>query len=261
MANFLSTDGISHHLSEIIKNPSGGRLLLISPYLKFSRRIREQLEYQDMLKRDIRVVYGKSELSPEESEWLSSTKIRTSFREPLHAKCYMNDSHALITSMNLYEFSQRNNDEMGILVSIEDDSELYQSIKEEAERILRLSEEVELRVKRVEDGVDAPPWGDNIFAPSVDYPVQSEPQRAPTSPPQHTTLPELGFCLRCRTEIPLVLDKPYCNSHYRTWARFKNADYEEDYCHTCGAEHDTSMAKPLCLSCFRKYRSAFRTAS
>ena len=57
------------------------------------------------------------------------------------------------------------------------------------------------------------------------------------------------------------MDRPYCNSHYRTWARFKNADYEESHCHACGSEHDTSMAKPLCLSCFRKYRSALEMAS
>ena len=42
MAKFLDTAGIGNHLSEIIKNGEG-RLLLISPYLKFSRLIREQL--------------------------------------------------------------------------------------------------------------------------------------------------------------------------------------------------------------------------
>lgn len=254
MAEFLSTDGISYHLSEIIKNPSGGRLLLISPFLKFSRRIREQLEYQDDKKQDIRIVYGKSELSPEESEWLSGTKIRTSFREHLHAKCYMNDDYALITSMNLYEFSQRNNDEMGILVSVEDDPELYESVKKEAERILVSSEEVELRVKRVEDS-------DNIPPSQTSDPVRPKPTRAASTPQQTTTLPKSGFCIRCGTTIPCAMDRPYCNPHYRSWARFKNENYEEDYCHICGNENDTSMAKPMCLSCFRKYGSAFRTAS
>ena len=66
-------------------------------------------------------MYGKTELRSEETEWLADNFVRTSFREHLHAKCYMNDSHALVTSMNLYEFSQVNNDEMGILVSAEDD--------------------------------------------------------------------------------------------------------------------------------------------
>ena len=165
----------------------------------------------------------------------------------------MNESQALITSMNLYEFSQQNNDEMGILVSKEDDPDLYGDVEKSAKRILELSDEIKLEITRVEEN-DDPPRG-------FDAPVHSEPQRTPASDTRQDMLPELGFCLRCGTEIPCSLDKPYCNSHYRTWARFKNENYEENHCHTCGEENDTSMAKPLCLSCFRKYRSAFRTAS
>ena len=40
MAKFLDTSGISHHLSEIIKN-TDARLLIISPYLRFNRLIKE----------------------------------------------------------------------------------------------------------------------------------------------------------------------------------------------------------------------------
>ena len=228
MARFLNTEEISSELSRIIDS-GDGRLLLISPYLRLNRRLREALELQDRKKRDIRIVYGKSDLHPEESEWLASTRIRTSFREHLHAKCYMNESRALITSMNLYEFSQQNNDEMGILLDNGDDAELYGAVKREAERILELSEELEHRVTRVEDG-------------------------------QVGTLPEAGYCLRCAKEVPCALERPYCDTHYRSWARFKNEDYEESHCHTCKAVHKTSMAKPLCLKCYRKYRSELNPA-
>ena len=150
MARFLDTSGISHHLSEIIKN-TDARLLIISPYLRFNRLIKEQLERQRLvLRKEVCVVYGKSELRPEESDWLAKTGIRTNLREHLHAKCYMNEHHALITSMNLYEFSQQNNDEMGILVSAKEDPELYREIKEDAERILQLSKEVTISVTEVE---------------------------------------------------------------------------------------------------------------
>ena len=142
MARFLNTEEISSELSRIIDS-GDGRLLLISPFLRLNRRLREALELQDRKKRDIRIVYRKSDLHPEESEWLASTRIRPSFREHLHAKCYMNESRALITSMNLYEFSQQNNDEMGILLDRGDDTELYEAVKREAERILELSDEPE----------------------------------------------------------------------------------------------------------------------
>ncbi len=132
---------------------------------------------------------------------------------------------------------------MGILVSSDTEPELYWQIENEVRRIRSVMTEVHF-----DDGEIEEHWKkDHLFTSSD---AETE-----------IVLQESGFCLRCQTEIPLDLDKPYCNSHYRTWARFKNEDYEENHCHTCGAEHDTNMAKPLCLSCFRKYRSAFRTAS
>lgn len=255
LPKFFDTNGISYQLDEIIRNPSGGRLLLISPFLKFSPRIRDELKRQDDMKRDIRVVYGKRELHPEEAEWLARTKIRSSYLEHLHAKCYMNETHALITSMNLYEYSQQNNYEMGILVSKENDSELYRSIKEGADRILDSSkeEEFKFRVTRVDGG--------DLSREQSDNPARSESKRESATAQRQTLLPETGFCLRCGTEIPCVLKRPYCDTHYRSWARYKNEDYEEKRCHTCGAEHSSSMAKPVCLACYRKYRGAFRAAS
>ncbi len=37
----------------------------------------------------------------------------------LHAKCYLNEKAAIITSMNLYDFSQVNNNEMGVYTKLE----------------------------------------------------------------------------------------------------------------------------------------------
>ena len=248
MAEFLRNNDISASLDNIINSTRGGSLLLISPYLKFSRRIKEALMDQVQAYRShVDVVYGKHDLRPEEYKWLADNEIKTYYREPLHAKCYINESHALITSMNLYEFSQQNNDEMGILVSAKDDHDLYEKIKENAYLIRRQSEQVKLEVTRVDDDDDDLP----ADQPDAPVRVRSESQ---------TTLPETGFCLRCGTEIPCDPERPYCDSHYRSWARFKNESYEENHCHTCGADHATSMAKPLCLSCFRKYRSVLSVA-
>ena len=243
MVKFLNTSGITYHLEEIIKGSQGGRLLLISPYLKFNPRIKGLLEEQARWKTDIRIVYGKTDLRAEETKWLDDNDVRTSFQEHLHAKCYMSDRHALVTSMNLYEFSQVNNDEMGILVSAEDDPELYQEIKDEADRILRRSENVRLNVTRIDD---------------ITEPVQAVGKTRPSGAGGKTAAPESGFCLRCACEIPFDPGHPYCKSHYGSWARYKNEEYEEKHCHACGEEHSTSMAKPVCLSCYREYRSLLR---
>ena len=43
----------------------------------------------------------------------------------LHAKCYFNEQNLVISSMNLYDFSEVNNWEMSILIDKDNDSEIY----------------------------------------------------------------------------------------------------------------------------------------
>jgi len=149
MAKFLNTTGISYHLEELIKNTQD-RLILISPYLQFHKRIKDHLHNLNIQKKDIRIVYRENKLQVEESNWLEDQiGIRTSILNSLHAKCYINESAAIVTSMNLYSFSQQNNDEMGILVNKSENPELYNEIYNEATRILTVSEEIRISVKKV----------------------------------------------------------------------------------------------------------------
>jgi len=121
MAKFLNTSATNNFLEEMIKS-AADRLILISPFLKLNDRMKELLADKNRLKIDVRIVYGKSELQPQETEWLSGlTYIRTSFCKNLHAKCYMNENMCIVTSLNLYEFSQVNNNEMGILILRDED--------------------------------------------------------------------------------------------------------------------------------------------
>ena len=79
MAQFLTTSATNYYLEELIKNASD-RLILISPFLKLNDRIKELLEDKNRLKIDIRIVYGKSELQPEEINWLNELSfVGTSF--------------------------------------------------------------------------------------------------------------------------------------------------------------------------------------
>ena len=149
MAKFLNSSGTTYHLEELIKNASD-RLVIISPYLKLNERIKELLEDRNRLKIDIRIVYGKNDLHPEEINWLKNlTFIRTSFCKNLHAKCYLNENECIITSLNLYEFSQVNNNEMGVLIYRNDDAKLYADTYEEAQRIIRISDEVRMSLEKV----------------------------------------------------------------------------------------------------------------
>lgn len=154
MAKFLNTSATNYFLEELIKDAKE-RLILISPFLKLNDRIKELLTDKNRLKIDVRIVYGKSELQPEEISWLKElTYIRTSFCKNLHAKCYLNEEMCIIASLNLYEFSQVNNNEMGVLIRRAEDSELYRDAYDEAQRIIRISEEVRITLERVASDSD-----------------------------------------------------------------------------------------------------------
>jgi len=150
MAKFLNTSATNYFLEELIKSAKD-RLILISPFLRLNDRIKELLEDKNRLKIDVRVVYGKSELQPGEISWLTELSyLRTSYCKNLHAKCYLNEELCIITSLNLYEFSQINNNEMGVLIRRSEDAELYKDAYEEAQRIIRISDEVRISVETVE---------------------------------------------------------------------------------------------------------------
>jgi len=157
MAKFLNTSATTYYLEELIKQAKE-RLWLISPYLKFNDRIKELLEDKNRMKIDIRIVYGKSELQPAEANWLKTLDyVRTSYCANLHAKCYISEGGCIIGSLNLYEFSQINNNEMGILLLRRDDAAVYQDAYAEAQRIIRISEEVKISLDVVEKTTESEP--------------------------------------------------------------------------------------------------------
>ena len=295
MAEFLTTSDISARLQKIIRE-ADERLVLISPYLQVNPKIKELLAQKARSKTHIRVIYGKKALKPEEREWLDSlTSIEVCFRQNLHAKCYLNEKEAILTSMNLYQFSEQNNDEMGILVSNDlwndRDRQLYSKIYQEAENIADLSEkEHEVPKSEQVGGLAKRLLGaaKGTFSKKVEGNTTSEPTSAvdyhdartsdtdetpkdnfrrdsgskPAVVPADPVLgiPTTGFCIRCKAVLTANPTQPYCNGCYRVWNRYKNEEYEEKHCHTCGNEHTATLLKPLCSTCYRKYKDVFEFA-
>jgi hypothetical protein len=149
MAKFLNTSAANYYLEEIIRLAQD-RLILISPFLKLNDRVKELLEDKNRRKIDIRIIYGKNELQPEEINWLRALSfVRTSFCKNLQAKCYLNEELCMVASLDLYEFNQANNNEMGVLISRAEDPELFQDAADEAQRIIRISDELRMSFERV----------------------------------------------------------------------------------------------------------------
>ncbi len=246
MAKFLDTTGVSYHLQQLI-NKANEKLILISPYLKINERIKQSLEDKNRLKIDIRVVYGKNDLQPDENNWLKSmNSIRSSFLKDLHAKCYLNENEAIITSMNLYEFSQVNNNEMGILIERDKEPELYKDVFEEVQRLIRNSDEIIVTVEKAK-------------VKEIVSEKQNEIKSFSEKAFDKRGGKQKGFCIRTGVEIAFNVEKPMSDESFKGWQKFKNEDYPEKFCHFSGEDSkgETTFSKPILKKNWKKAKEIF----
>lgn len=223
MAEFLTTNGISFHIENIIKT-SKTSLYLFTPFLKLTKNFFERLKDASERGVVIQIFYGKNELNADEKQKLSQLKnIQLYFSENLHAKCYFNESTMVITSMNMYEFSEKNNREMGILVYKDSDPKIFQDAVEEVKSIKASSSQDSFKTKTNSFN--------SIFS----------------------KIEELGYCIRCHNKIDYNVYKPFCFTCYIQWSEWENELYPEYYCHACGKEFKTSFKYPYCNKCSKSY--------
>lgn len=236
MTEFLNTEGTTYKLNQLIKN-ADNEIILISPFLKINQKMKDLLENQDRKRTtNIKIIYGKNELQPDENNWIRQLgSVRLAFCKDLHAKCYLNEKEAIITSMNLYEYSQINNYEMGIYVSKNDEPLLYKSIYEEAMDIFRISDELKISIEKVDSNKKS------NFAKTNNKNNKSE----------------SGYCIRCKEQIKLDPMHPYCKKCYTSWNKYKNEEYKEKYCLICGNSTTSSKIKPVCYKCYKKHKKDF----
>lgn len=145
MAKFLNTRKAVSEIEDLIRN-ADQRLTLISPYLKLSKDFKELLTYRNSKDKITTVIFGKQELNPNEMKFLQGLRfVILKYNQDLHAKCYLNDSKMIITSLNLYEFSMNNNKEMGVLIDLHDqaDKEIFEDALKEIDYIDETSERFE----------------------------------------------------------------------------------------------------------------------
>ena len=69
MAKFLTTNGISYYIEEIIREAKS-EIVLLSPYLKISTNLFDRLKDADRKSIKITLIYGKDELSYDQEKML-----------------------------------------------------------------------------------------------------------------------------------------------------------------------------------------------
>lgn len=165
------------------------------------------------------------------------------FHKDLHAKCYFNEKETVITSMNLYMFSQQNNVEMGIYISKEKDEELYNQVAKEVDRIKRGSEHRTISVQKVESK----------------KPETPKQQSFPKADNKKNLNNQTGYCIRTGVPIPFNVEKPMSYEAFKVWSQFGDPDYPEKFCHFSGepTNGETSVSKPILKKNWRKAKEIF----
>ncbi len=228
MAEFLNTSKTYAGIEEII-NKTKSKVVLISPYIKIPEPLFERLKYIDGKGVKIIVVCRKKDLNPEERSNLNQLRnLELRFDENIHAKCYYNEESMVIASLNLHEYSQQHNREMGISLGLNADGVVFNEALSEAEFIVSRAEKDSLIRSVLSEVVKG--------AKSI---LESEIQR------------NAGYCIRCKRRMPYDIDRPLCDECFEVWVQYGDPTYPEQYCHSCGRRVPTTKARPRCNSCYQ----------
>jgi phosphatidylserine/phosphatidylglycerophosphate/cardiolipin synthase-like enzyme len=155
--------------------------------------------------------------------------VTIKFVERLHAKLYICDDVAFLTSLNLLRSSQEGSYELASIIDRKSDPRAFNQLNKVIPQLVNLVEADDANTRATSPAPKAAPRA-----------------RRPT--PKKTT----GFCLRCQASIQLDPKVPYCKPHLKSWSKWKNPDYAEKHCHSCGKETETSLNRPVCKPCYRK---------
>lgn len=288
MAQFVEADELNTALTTMI-NQADNYLWFISPYIKLNERIKFSLTaLKERPHTEIVIVFGKNENDVSKSMSLEDLKFFLDFPNikimhvgNLHAKYYGSEDFAIITSMNLYEFSQVTNLEAGVIFhaknalkkladianpsednTFEDSIEFFGRVIKQAKLIyekkpifklglLRLTSKYErsdIIANNTEKYYKTINRNINNFSNTKDNNVKPEYSKNEKNIPyQKNNFQQVGYCIR--TGVPIDFDptRPFSYDAYKTWAQFENIDFTEAYCHLTGQQTfgRTSMRNPI----------------
>lgn len=279
-AQFITGNELNHELSKLFESAER-RLVLISPYISLHERYASELKRklsEDKL--EISVVFGKNEENPSKSMrredlefFMQFPNIEIRYEPRLHAKYYASDGVALITSMNLYRYSQDHNIEGGVLITlpsllanlanriaekdtldeqaygyfnnvvIQQAQLLYKKEPRYESAILGLSKKY-VRSEVTTDRVAEFFSNEKAFAkPATPPRPKAEPKSEPRPEPIITSAPApgeqrgqstTGYCIRTGAKIPFNVQKPLSYEAYKAWSKDGNKENPEKYCHFSG---------------------------
>lgn len=289
MSKFVTGKELTDVIYDIIWNAEQ-TLLLVSPFIKLDDYFKKLLNnHINNHKVHLIVVFGKNETNVSKSLTKDDFKFFQQFMNVsivyvpnLHAKYYANELKGVITSINLHDFSFKNNVEYGVYfeatilnsITSKTDIDAWDSsykLAEESEAVFIKRPVYEKKLIFGKNYVKSDILHDTTeqfygfkkksaeFKKLVDFPDELELGSKKTVMPTReevenevkkskpTNNVNTGFCIRTGNPIPYNPSRPYSESAYKSWAQYSNWDFKESYCHKTGKPSfgKTSMRKPI----------------
>ena len=289
MAKFYTGNELNTAIEALFEDAQE-QLILISPYIKLHDRFVSVLKTKkDNPKLKITIVFGKNDedyskslRSEDFSFFKEFPNVEIKYEKRLHAKYYANESKAIITSMNLYSYSQDNNIEAGVLMvrnllgslasSLMDEETIDKTSSKYFDRVIEQSDCLFKKVPQYESAnlgfskrykestIETDKLGEHFEGKQTtsQFKINSGKITSNNST-QSNSLPT-GYCIRTGVPIPFNVEKPLSYDAYKAWSKTNNKDLPEKFCHFSGEDSkgETSVSKPILKKNWKKAKEVYQ---
>lgn len=260
-------------------------LLIVSPYIKLDDYFKELFDkHKNNPKVHLLLVFGKNEklieksLSRNDFDYFKNfPNVSIVYVPNLHAKYYGNENKGVITSINLYDYSFKNNIEFGVFsqqsllgkfrnsadddawnmcMDIAENNEVVfikRPVFENKKMLINLGKKY-LKSETLYD-LTSKFYNSNInqnieIKKLTDFPEELElgdnnPDERPSRKVENVE--SEGYCIRSGKKIKFNPKQPMSKESWQLWNKYKNPDFPEKYCHKTGKPSygKTSMNNPI----------------
>jgi phosphatidylserine/phosphatidylglycerophosphate/cardiolipin synthase-like enzyme len=231
--SFLENQNCAEEIHRVIEN-ANSELTIITPYIDLGPRMKGSFNVArgkgviiKLITRWKKKLAAKDE---EELAFFSELGAKIMFVERLHSKLFLNENSGVLSSMNMLDGSAHHSQEIGIFTN---DTGMVTSYKGYAERLERSA------------------------MPSQYAPAKSTAKNAPS---QKKKAKETAYCIRTGELIKFNIKMPYNKKSFTSWNRFKNPEFNEQFCHFSGEKSngETSYSRPILKKNWTKAKKKFK---
>lgn len=285
MSKFLTGKDLDDAICDIIWDTER-TLLIVSPYIKLDDYFKKLFDkHENNPKIHLILVFGKNEKAVKKSMskadfdyFKKFLNISIIYVPNLHAKYYGNEKKGVITSINLYDYSFKNNIEFGVFREQSIMDNFTQSADKDAWvkciEIAETNDVVFIKRPVFENKKMIIPLGKSYVKSDIlfdstdkfygyrrkrneedkrlsDFPDELELgsvfSERPARETEEKKQNDFGYCIRSGEKIKFNLKQPMSRSSWKIWNEYRNEDFPENYCHKTGKKSNgkTSMRKPI----------------